>query len=111
MLPRQLAGHLNREAVGRVQVEGHHAVDDLALAHAGNGLLELALALTQRAGKAGLLQLELLQHERLVLLELRIDLGVLFDDNLADLGGEALLHAQLHAKAHGAADQAAQHIA
>ena len=45
VLPRQLAGHLNREAVGRVQVEGHHAVDDLAVAHAGNGLLELALAL------------------------------------------------------------------
>lgn len=110
VLFRQLAGHLNRKTIGRVQVERNHAVDDFVLAHTGHGLLKLALALTQRAGETSLFQLELLQHEVLVLLEFRIDLGILIDDDLADFGGEALRHTQLHAKTHGTADQAAQHV-
>ena len=111
LLIGQLDGHLDRVAIGVVEVEGVEAIDDGLLAEAGDDLRELLLALTQGAGKAGLLELELLKDEGLVLLELRIDLGVLVDDDLRDLAGEALAHADAHAVADGAADQAAQDVA
>ena len=82
-----------------------------AALHVAVDLLKLGLALLQRALEALLLQLELLQDEPSMALQLRIVVLVLVDDDLCDLAGEALGHAQLHAVAHGAADQAAQHVA
>ena len=111
LLRRQLAGHLDRVAIGVVQVERIQTIDHGLVAQTGDDLGELLLALAQRARKAGLLKTELFEHECLVLLELRIDLGILVDDDLRDLAGEALAHADAHAVAHGAADQAAQDVA
>ena len=107
VLGGQLLGHLDREAVGIVELEGVHAVDHGAALHAGYHLVEFALSLAQRAGKARFLELQLLEHEGLVLLKLRVYVPILCDDDLGDLAGEALSHPQLHAEAHSAADEAA----
>ena len=169
LLGGQLAGHLDGEAVGVVELEGAAAVQGIQCSHAGlqgshqgglvagvrrvdDGhhvrrgaqllllgqlpgkgglvaggqdalqqgpgiqgvavhLVKFLLALPERAGKAALLQLQLLQHEGAVAGQLGIHVLVLVDDHLGHLGGEALGHAQLHAVAHGAADQAAEDIA
>ena len=109
-LPGQLAGHLNGEAIGIVQVEGAYAVND-AILHPGSHLVKLLVALAQGAGEAELLQLKLFQHKGAVPGQLRINVLVLGDDNPGNFAGEAFGHVQLHAVAHSPADQPAQHIA
>ncbi|MNF43853.1 hypothetical protein D3C84_249540 [compost metagenome] len=109
-LAGDVAGQVDREAVGVVQLE-HHVAGNHAALQLGQVLLEDFQALLEGFGELLFLGLQHALDVRALLAQLRIGLAHLGRQRGDDLVEEAALGAQLVAMTAGAADDAAQHIA
>src|SRR5690606_28836706 len=109
-LAGDVAGQVDREAVGVVELEDHLARTHAA-GQAGQILLENAQALLQGLGELLFLGLQHALDMRLLGLELWIGIAHLGDQSGHDPVEEGALAAQLVAVAAGAANDAAQHVA
>src|SRR5204862_116656 len=102
---RELLGELDREAVGRVQVESVNAAD---LTIASRPLLEDLHAVLERLPEALLLGPHDLLHMAAVLLDLRVPRGHLLSDDVSE--APKVFEADRPRLLHGAPDDAAQHV-
>ena len=105
-----LAGKVNREAEGIIELKGVLAADDLDVI-ALHEVLQHLEALVNGLGKALLFHADHLGDEILFLLQLGIRSEVFADNGVADLVKEGLVITEQSAVTRGASEQTAQHIA